>query len=355
MATFKQRGNSWRVSICVGGVRESSTHDTKQEAKEWAERRSTEIRDGARPVAGGGAQGTLHALLQNVKLTKTTLSRTRRSGKAEECRISRMQNHSICNKVVRKLTETDFIQYKQDRESEGVTLSTIRRELNIVGAALNELVELRQLVVNPLAMIMKKLPKDREIERLLSEDEVSRFEDAYERLNCKRTKNRWLFWAFLFAGETGLRKAELVALLWTDVDTTKRVAVVHQVDDLPDSKGGCSTPGTKNGDHCREIPLSPTALAILSCIPRAIDPKLQNRVFPTSYNALNCAFQRLKRRVGILDFRWHDLRHMAATSLLARLRNVAYVAAVTGHKDWKSLQRYVHPKATDIAKILAEV
>ncbi|MDO9596108.1 MAG: hypothetical protein Q7J47_00150 [Azoarcus sp.] len=44
MATFRKRGNGWRVEICVDGERDSTTFDSKAEAQAWADKRSTELR-----------------------------------------------------------------------------------------------------------------------------------------------------------------------------------------------------------------------------------------------------------------------------------------------------------------------
>ncbi len=162
-----------------------------------------------------------------------------------------------------------------------------------------------------------------------------------------------MFWALKLAGETGLRKAELLGLRWSAIDFAKHVATIKQVDDLPDKKGNRTTEGTKNGDPEREIPLSPEAIGLLRCIPRANDPELSDHVIPITYNALGCAYKRLKRRAK-LAYRWHDLRHTAATNFLERLKNVAHVALITGHKDWRSLKRYTHPKASSVAKLLEQ-
>lgn len=348
MATFRKRGAAWRVEICVDGVRDSATFDTKADGQKWADRRSVELREQQTTIADKAAQATLRELLESVKNFTTRKSRTRRSRQVEEGRIDRLKKHPICDKVVRLLTQEDFISYKEDREGDGVATSTVRRELSIVRAALNTLVETGQLAFNPASGTIKALPRDRMVERLLSKAEIERLRVAHDDLNQRKSKNPWLFWAFLLAAETGVRKAELLGLRWADIDLEKRIAVIQRVDDLPDAAGRCYTNGTKNGDHQRVVPLTTAAAEILRSLPRAIAPELRERVIPVTYNALSCAFKRLKRRASIEGFRWHDLRHMATTYFMATLRSIAEVAVVTGHKDWESLQRYTHIKAEDV-------
>lgn len=60
---------------------------------------------------------------------------------------------------------------------------------------------------------------------------------------------------------TALRKAELLALEWADVDFENAVLRVQRVDDLPDSKGNNSGHEERRG---KRGPLSQEALEILS-------------------------------------------------------------------------------------------
>ena len=54
-------------------------------------------------------------------------------------------------------------------------------------------------------------------------------------------------------------------------------------------------------------------------------------------------FKPLLQRVGLPDIRFHDLRHSAATLLLARGVHPTYVQRLLGHKSIKlTLDRYSH-------------
>lgn len=48
--------------------------------------------------------------------------------------------------------------------------------------------------------------------------------------------------------------------------------------------------------------------------------------------------------------RYVHLRHEAATRLAGKLSNVLELAAVTGHRDLRLLQRYFHPDPSDLAR-----
>jgi integrase len=68
--------------------------------------------------------------------------------------------------------------------------------------------------------------------------------------------------------------------------------------------------------------------------------------------AMEAAFQRARTRAGLVDFHFHDLRHMAATRLAEKLSNILELSAVTGHKELRMMKRYYHPKAEDLARKL---
>ena len=55
------------------------------------------------------------------------------------------------------------------------------------------------------------------------------------------------------------------------------------------------------------------------------------------------------KRAGIEDLRFHDLRHEATSRIFEKGLNVMEVAAITGHKDLRMLQRYTHLRAEDLA------
>jgi integrase len=60
----------------------------------------------------------------------------------------------------------------------------------------------------------------------------------------------------------------------------------------------------------------------------------------------------LKRRVGIENLRFHDLRHEAISRFFERGLSVPEVALISGHNDLRMLYRYTHLRADDIAKKL---
>jgi integrase len=61
------------------------------------------------------------------------------------------------------------------------------------------------------------------------------------------------------------------------------------------------------------------------------------------------AWQRLIKRTGIIDLRFHDLRHEAISRFFEMGLSVPEVALISGHRDYRMLQRYTHLKPEEVA------
>ena len=138
---------------------------------------------------------------------------------------------------------------------------------------------------------------------------------------------------FEFAIETGMRRGEMLALEWRNVDYKKSVAVL--VD-------------TKNGET-RAVPLSSSAVRVLKSLTQGVG---KAEVFTITRSQLRDAWEAARTAAGIPDIRLHDLRHEAASRLFEKGLNVMEAASVTGHKTLLMLKRYTHLNPTDIAKKL---
>jgi integrase len=101
----------------------------------------------------------------------------------------------------------------------------------------------------------------------------------------------------VFAVETGMRRSELLALSWADVDLIARVAQVRE---------------SKNGES-REVPLSLRAVQTLEALLRgrlaceAFEGTRGDFVFPFTATAVRLAFERIRSRAGAPDLRFRDL------------------------------------------------
>jgi len=127
---------------------------------------------------------------------------------------------------------------------------------------------------------------------------------------------------------TGMRRGEILGLRWLDIDF----------------KGGrIMLPQTKNGDG-RIVYLNTLAQQALSVIPQG-KSKPTDIVFngeSMTPENVSLAFLRACRSVNVSDFRFHDLRHTAASWMRMKGADIHTVALILGHKDLRMAARYQH-------------
>jgi len=115
---------------------------------------------------------------------------------------------------------------------------------------------------------------------------------------------------------------------------------------------------TKNGER-RALPLAGHALELVKerAKVRRIDTDL---LFPSKVNPaqpidLRTPWETALKQAGIDDFRWHDLRHSAASYLAMNGATLAEIAEVLGHKTLAMVQRYAHLSEQHTAAVVARM
>ena len=77
------------------------------------------------------------------------------------------------------------------------------------------------------------------------------------------------------------------------------------------------------------------------------------RIFPVTDVAVRQAWNRLVKRAGITNLRFHDLRHEAISRFFEMGLSVPEIALISGHRDPRMLFRYTHLRAEDVVKKLS--
>ena len=134
--------------------------------------------------------------------------------------------------------------------------------------------------------------------RFLSADERERLLRA-----CRQSPNRDLYLAVVLALSTGARRMEVMGLRWRDIDLKRGLIMLR---------------ATKNGSS-RSVPLQGYALELVrekhrrhACHAGRLFPGRRN---PNQPADLRIAWANALRTAAVKDFRWHDLRHSAASYL----------------------------------------
>ena len=104
---------------------------------------------------------------------------------------------------------------------------------------------------------------------------------------------------------------------------------------------------SKNGKD-RFVPINQTVRRMLEGLPRTSEyvfpsPKTEGRLVDVKFR-----FDKAKREAGIRYFRFHDLRHTAATRMADRGADAFALAEIFGWSDVRMALRYTH--ATDESK-----
>lgn len=158
---------------------------------------------------------------------------------------------------------------------------------------------------------------------------------------------------FEFVRASGLRQAECVTLRWSEVNfSTKQIVRL--------GKGGRRVvfPIT---DTIREIlfPLQGQHPEFVFTYVAVYGNKLLGKVRGQRYcltlNGTKAAWQRMRAKAGVKDFRFHDYRHDFGTKLLRLTGNLKLTQKGMNHRDIKSTLRYAHVLDEDVASAIERV
>lgn len=131
------------------------------------------------------------------------------------------------------------------------------------------------------------------------------------------------------AVHTGMRQGEMLTLTWSAVDL---------------ENGFASVDDPKNATP-RKVPLNETARETLT---RLRESTRSVKVFcdadghPLPSRTLHHQFKKALKKAGIVDFRFHDLRHTCASWLAMAGVPILTIQSVLGHKDIRMTLRYAH-------------
>ncbi|QDC90067.1 site-specific integrase [Candidatus Methylopumilus universalis] len=319
MASIRARSNKWQARIIrKGHPTIAKTFLTRQDAEKWARSLEIEIDRGTYINKSYAEKTQFKEILQ--KYLNDVVPQMR-SAETQAIRVRKLMKHPIAEVNMAQLSPKHLANYRDER-LKVIKPNTVIRELAILSSVINHARREWGLhIENPVAMI-KKPPMPQGRDRVINNEELNRLFIQLEKIST------WYKPLVEFALETAMRRGELISLLWENVNFEKSVIFL---------------PLTKNGDS-RYVPLSIKAIRILKSLPRDIE----GRVFPLNKGTVSILFLRAARRAQVEDFHFHDLRHMALTNLSERFPNILELAAISGHKELRMLQRYVHIKAENL-------
>jgi integrase len=321
MATIRKRGDKWHVQVRRSGHSRTRSFSHKADADSWARLIERKIDTRELNTSFDGAPNiTISELLTRYS---EEVSSKKKSACVEIYIINKFTSHKLGALPACELKATDVCLYRDERLS-AVKEATVHRELSLLRHCLE--VARRDwgipLKRNPVAEIrMPSSGKPRE--RRVSESEL---------FSLHQSCTHPVLWQVItIALETAMRRGEIVAMQWDHIDWDNKILHI---------------PNTKNG-HPRTIPLTPSAIEVFEEL-----PKINSDVIGMTGNAIRLSWERLKKRAGVTDLRFHDLRHEAISRFFEMGLSVPEVALISGHRDPRMLFRYTHLKAEEVGKKL---
>ncbi len=152
---------------------------------------------------------------------------------------------------------------------------------------------------------------------------------------------------------TGIRIGELCGLQWCDIDidngiikirqTVQRIYVVEK--DKRYTEILIDSPKTKNS--IRDIPMTNELIKLIKPLKKIVNNEffiLTNDEKPTEPRTFRSYYQKLIKKLGLPNLKFHGLRHSFATRCIESKCDYKTVSVILGHSNISTtLNLYVHP------------
>jgi integrase len=223
----------------------------------------------------------------------------------------------FAGKMLHQITSAGMSEFEAKRRAQGVSTSTIRRDLACLSSLLTSAQDWEWIEINPVPDFLRRRAK-----RGLKEGEArTRYLTEEEERRLLKSASPAVRWAMTLAIDTGLRREELFGLAWAQVDMLRGL-----ID---------TTRRTKSG-RSRKVPIPPRSAQILAHVPRNLESPhvLVNPDTGERYVQMNKGLKAACRRAGLKDVQWHDLRRTAGCRWLQRDgKSMEEVSLLLGHSS----------------------
>ncbi len=345
MASIQKRtssdGNvSYRVQVRLKGhPSETASFERLTDAKKWAQHTEAAIREGRHFKTSQAKKHTMDEAID--RYFKEVLAH--RDNPVNQITYLNWWKQAIGGYSLADVTAPLIVEHRAtllgstNKYGREVGKATVNRYVQALGHVFTIARKEWGWVSESPVLNISKFKEPRGRVRFLSDEERTSLLAA-----CKESDNPHLYKAVVLALSTGARKMEVMGLKWQDVDFERGVIVLHE---------------TKNGER-RVIPLQGFALDLMKG-----HAKVRNLhcdyVFPSRIKCqpidIRKGWENALKKAGIEDFRFHDLRHSAASYLAMNGASLAEIAEVLGHKTLQMVKRYAHLSEAHTSSVVASM
>lgn len=328
MASISQTGeNSFRVLVRRKGRKTiCKTFRTRKEAERFAARAEFEI-DTGRPLVGGGL--TVGKAVAAFRELRDNGTRPIRLGSNEHYMLNHIYD-GIGKVEIDRLTPQRLAEWCRERADDGAGPYTVSMEISKLAtvlkyAAISLHAVLPDVVgaARPLLDYSGLTGPGKARERRPSDDELARVLAQLSPVMQDVVR---------FAIATAMRRGEILRIRWADVDADRRLVLIR------DRKH----PKRTKGNHQLVPLIDRTGLDAWAILQR--QPRGNERIFPLAPESVSDAFTAACVAAGVENLHLHDMRHEGTSRLFESGMSIEQVAIVTGHADWRNLQRYTNLK-----------
>jgi integrase len=333
---------AYRVRLRVEGYPEvSATFGRMGEAREFEAQARLQMRAGQ---WGAHNEARRHSLAEAIDRYVALLPALRLKDERNRLRHARWWREKVGHVALAELTPArvsavrdQLLLGQRGVNTERRSPATATRYLAALSAILTVAVDdWGWLQDNPVKRVRKpKEPAGRV--RYLNSDEL-----RVLLKECRASTSETLYPVVVLALATGMRKGEIQSLRWRQIDLERSLITLEN---------------TKNGKP-RQLPLVGHAREIISTL-RPGQPTPENYVFasrkPGCPVDISKAWSNAVRNSGLIDFRFHDLRHTAASYLAMRGASLLEIGHVLGHCSPQMTQRYAHLSTEHMRTVLTDM
>ncbi|MFA6636430.1 MAG: tyrosine-type recombinase/integrase [Candidatus Omnitrophota bacterium] len=329
MATLRKKGNTYFIDYRINGKRKRKSVGRSKKIADLAHK-DLEVKLAKGELGFTRQDGTYEKLVESyASYAKTNLAPgTQKRYGAITDNFQRFLDSDYPHlDKISQFTPRIFEKFKAFRKEEEAHNKTINNELTVLRTMFKLAVQWGYAQTNPTDGVSKLKIANKIAPRFLREEECRLLLD---------NSGEWLRPIFFTFLSTGIRKAELENLEWSDIDFHRRRVKIRVKTDW--------SPKTNE----REIPINEGLYDVLKEQKQKRFYKDSNYVFPGEdgkqifRNRLLRRLKTLAKQLNLGDVNIHMLRHTFASQLVMKGVDLATVSQLLGHSDIETTMIYSH-------------